>query len=92
MILSMTGFGKKEFQYKDKCINIEIRSLNSKNTDITIRTPNYYRPIDPEIRKKLVNKMQRGKIDLNIHIEYTGDSAPTSINNKIVKAYMKQLE
>ena len=32
MILSMTGFGKKEFQYKDKCINIEIRSLNSKNT------------------------------------------------------------
>ncbi|MEC7415704.1 MAG: YicC/YloC family endoribonuclease [Bacteroidota bacterium] len=92
MILSMTGFGKKEFQYKDKCINIEIRSLNSKNTDITIRTPNYYRPIDPEIRKTLVNKMQRGKIDLNIHIEYTGDSAPTSINNKIVKAYMKQLE
>ena len=88
----MTGFGKKEFQYKDKCINIEIRSLNSKNTDITIRTPNYLRPLDPEIRKKLVNKMQRGKIDLNIHIEYTGDSAPTSINNKIVKAYMKQLE
>ena len=92
MILSMTGFGKKEFQYKDKCINIEIRSLNSKNTDITIRTPNYLRPLDPEIRKTLVNKMQRGKIDLNIHIEYTGDSAPTSINNKIVKAYMKQLE
>ena len=92
MILSMTGFGKKEFQYKDKCINIEIRSLNSKNTDITIRTPNYLRPLDPEIRRKLVNKMQRGKIDLNIHIEYTGDSAPTSINNKIVKAYMKQLE
>tara|TARA_B100000886_G_scaffold14978_1_gene9632 strand:- start:179 stop:1036 length:858 start_codon:yes stop_codon:yes gene_type:complete len=92
MILSMTGFGKKEFQYKDKCINVEIRSLNSKNTDITIRTPNYLRPLDPEIRKKLVNKMQRGKIDLNIHIEYTGDSAPTSINNKIVKAYMKQLE
>ena len=36
--------------------------------------------------------MQRGKIDLNIHVEFTGDSAPTSINNKIVKAYMKQLE
>ena len=36
--------------------------------------------------------MQRGKIDLNIHIETTGDSAPSSINKKIVKAYMKQLE
>ena len=92
MILSMTGFGKKEFQYEDKCISIEIRSLNSKNTDITIRTPNYLRPLDPEIRKKLTSKMQRGKIDLNIHIESTGDFAPTSINNKIVKAYMKQLE
>ena len=92
MILSMTGFGKKEFQYEDKCISVEIRSLNSKNTDITIRTPNYLRPLDPEIRKKLASKMHRGKIDLNIHIEYTGDSAPASINNKIVKAYMKQLE
>ena len=92
MILSMTGFGKKEFQYEDKFISVEIRSLNSKNTDITIRTPNYLRSLDPEIRKKLINKMQRGKIDLNIHVEFTGDSAPTSINNKIVKAYMKQLE
>ena len=88
----MTGFGKKEFHYEDKCISIEIRSLNSKNTDITIRTPNYLRPLDPEIRKKLTSKMQRGKIDLNIHIESTGDFTPTSINNKIVKAYMKQLE
>ena len=92
MILSMTGFGKKEFQYEDKCISIEIRSLNSKNTDITIRTPNYLRPLDLEIRKKLAIKMQRGKIDLNIHIEFTRDFVPTSINNKIVKAYMKQLE
>ena len=92
MILSMTGFGKKEFQYEDKCISIEIRSLNSKNTDITIRTPNYLRPLDLEIRKKLASKMQRGKIDLNIHIEFTRDFVPTSINNKIVKAYMKQLE
>ena len=92
MILSMTGFGKKEFQHEEKYISIEIRSLNSKNTDITIRTPNYLRPLDPEIRKKLANKMQRGKIDLNIHIEFSGDLAPTSINNKIVKAYMKQLE
>ena len=92
MILSMTGFGKKEFQFEDKCISVEIRSLNSKNTDITIRTPNYLRPLDPEIRKKLTSKMKRGKIDLNIHIESNGDFAPTSINNKIVKAYMKQLE
>ena len=92
MILSMTGFGKKEFQYEDKCISVEIRSLNSKNTDITIRTPNYLRPLDLEIRKKLASKMQRGKIDLNIHIEFTRDFVPTSINNKIVKAYMKQLE
>ena len=92
MILAMTGFGKKEFQFEDKCISVEIRSLNSKNTDITIRTPNYLRPLDLEIRKKLAIKMQRGKIDLNINIEFTRDFVPTSINNKIVKAYIKQLE
>ena len=49
----MTGFGKKEFQFEDKCISVEIRSLNSKNTDITIRTPNYLRPLDLRLEKNL---------------------------------------
>jgi uncharacterized protein (TIGR00255 family) len=90
--MSMTGFGKKETQFEDKHISIEVRSLNSKNADINLRTPSYLRELDPEIRKQLAQKMHRGKIDVNLYVEFNGEAAPTSINAAVVKAYMKQLE
>ena len=90
--MSMTGFGKKEAQYEDKHISIEVRSLNSKNIDINLRSPSYLRELDPEIRKELTLKMYRGKIDVNIYVEFNGETAPSKINSSVVKAYMKQLE
>jgi uncharacterized protein (TIGR00255 family) len=90
--MSMTGFGKKEAQYEDKHISIEVRSLNSKNIDINLRSPSYLRELDPEIRKELTLKMYRGKIDVNIYVEFNGETAPSKINSSAVKAYMKQLE
>ena len=90
--MSMTGFGKKETQYEDKHISIEVRSLNSKNVDINLRSPSYLRELDPEIRKELTLKMYRGKIDVNIYVEFNGETAPSKINLSAVKAYMKQLE
>ena len=92
MIRSMTGYGKKETQWEDKRISIEIRALNSKNADINLRTPSYLRELDPEIRKRLASKMFRGKIDLTMFVEYNGQNAPTKINIKIVSAYMEQLK
>lgn len=92
MIRSMTGYGKKETQWEDKRISIEIRALNSKNADINLRTPSYLRELDPEIRKRLASKMFRGKIDLTMYVEYNGQNAPTKINTKIVSAYMEQLK
>ena len=90
--MSMTGFGKKETQYEDKHISIEVRSLNSKNVDINLRSPSYLRELDPEIRKELTLKMYRGKIDVNIYVEFNRKTAPSKINIAAVKAYMKQLE
>ena len=90
--MSMTGFGKKEAQFKDKNINVEVRSLNSKNADINLRTPSYLRELDPEIRKMFINKMHRGKIDINVFIEFNGEISPANINKSIVKAYMNQLK
>jgi len=92
MIVSMTGFGKKETQFEDKHISIEVRSLNSKSADINLRTPAYLRELDPELRKRLSQKMYRGKIDVNIYVEFNGEAAPSSINTGVVKAYMAQLE
>ena len=87
----MTGFGKKEAQYEDKHIRIEVRSLNSKSADINLRTPAYLRELDPELRKRLSQKMYRGKIDVNIYVEFNGEAAPSSINTGVVNAYMAQL-
>jgi len=92
MIMSMTGFGKTKAQWEDKSLNIEIRSLNSKNADINLRTPSYLREIDTEIRKRIAQKLHRGKIDLNIFIEFNGKNAPTAINASVVKEYMAQLK
>ena len=90
--MSMTGFGKKEAQYEDKHISIEVRSLNSKNVDINLRSPSYLSELGPEIRKELTLKMYRGKIDVNIYVEFNRKTAPSKINIAAVKAYMKQLE
>jgi len=92
MIMSMTGFGKTKAQWEDKSLNIEIRSLNSKNADINLRTPSYLREIDTEIRKRIAQKLHRGKIDLNIFIEFNGKNAPTAINASVVKEYIAQLK
>lgn len=92
MIMSMTGFGKTEAQWEDKSLSIEIRSLNSKNADINLRTPSYLREIDTEIRKRIAQKLHRGKIDLNIFIEFNGKNVPTAINSSVVKEYMAQLK
>ena len=92
MIMSMTGFGKTEAQWEDKSLSIEIRSLNSKSADINLRTPSYLREIDTEIRKRIAQKLHRGKIDLNIFIEFNGKNVPTAINSSVVKEYMAQLK
>ena len=92
MIMSMTGFGKTEAQWEDKSLSIEIRSLNSKSADVNLRTPSYLREIDTEIRKRIAKKLHRGKIDLNIFIEFNGKNAPTAINASVVKEYIAQLK
>jgi len=88
----MTGYGKKETQWEDKRISIEIRALNSKNADVNLRTPSYLRELDTEIRKRLATKMFRGKIDLSLFVEFNGQNAPTKINTQVVRAYMEQLK
>ena len=92
MNMSMTGFGKTETQWEDKNLSIEIRSLNSKNADINLRTPSYLREMDTEIRKRIAKQLYRGKIDLNIFIEFNGQNAPSTINTAVVKSYMDQLK
>ena len=91
MILSMTGYGKTQVQISNKIIDIEIRSLNSKNLDINIKTSHYFKSIDSDFRKLICSKIKRGKIDLSINYNDTNPS-PLKINLNILNNYLDQLK
>jgi uncharacterized protein (TIGR00255 family) len=91
MIKSMTGFGRAEFEVNNKKFTIEIKSLNSKQTDINTRIPALYREKDIEIRRELSDKLERGKIDFNLYIENLGDETSSKINEPILKSYFHHL-
>ena len=92
MIQSMTGYGKSILQLPTKKITIEIKSLNSKNLDLNVRVPAYYREKELEIRKGLAKALERGKIDFSIYIENNGTELISKINSNVVREYMKQLK
>jgi uncharacterized protein (TIGR00255 family) len=88
----MTGYGKTVLQLPTKKISIELKSLNSKNLDVNVRMPSYYREKELDIRKKLASKLSRGKIDFSIYIESNGGEVHSKINENVVKEYMNQLQ
>lgn len=92
MLMSMTGFGRSSGTYESKKISVEVRSLNSKGLDLNIRSHNFYRELEPLARKVVTEQLERGKIDLNINIDSTGDSKAYSVNTDLAKAYFKDLK
>lgn len=88
----MTGYGKAECELSNKKITIEIKSLNSKQLDISTRIPNIYKSKDIEIRKMISEKLVRGKVELSLYYEQMGEEANASINVPIVKNYFEQLK
>lgn len=92
MILSMTGFGKAVKVFENKKITVEIKSLNSKQVDMSMRLPQPYHEIELELRNKISTSLQRGKIDVIIFCESNSGSAPTSVNVPLLKLYKSQIE
>ena len=91
MIQSMTGYGKTIVQLPQKKITIEVKSLNSKNLDLNVRIPTIYKEKELDIRKLLSNELVRGKVELFIYVEVTGEETSTKINKEIVNNYIDQL-
>lgn len=91
MILSMTGFGKANCEYSNKKFSIEIKSLNSKQFDLSVKLPITYKEKELEIRNELFHKLERGKVELYINVEYFTTDNHHSINKDVVISYIKQL-
>ena len=87
----MTGYGKSVLHLSDKQVTIEIKSLNSKNLDLNVRIPSYYRVKELAVRKELASSLVRGKVDFSIYIEMTADETSTTVNKGVVTEYMQQL-
>lgn len=88
----MTGFGKKVVSLPNKSVNIEFRSVNSKNFDFISRIPSQYREKEPLIRKLVQKILVRGKIELSIN-EVSGESnSSVKINNDALKMHFKSVQ
>ena len=92
MVQSMTGFGKSRVSIPGKNISIEIKSLNSKQQDFSVRMPGNYKSKEMEIRKMLQTSLFRGKVECNINVELTGESSNYTINTELVQSYFDQIQ
>ena len=87
----MTGFGKSEISLPTKKISVEVRSLNSKQLDLTVKLPGIYRPFEFDIRSIASAAIVRGKADVTITVENTAANSSASINKEVFREYIRQI-
>jgi uncharacterized protein (TIGR00255 family) len=92
MIKSMTGFGKATVELPGKKITVEVKSLNSKQLDASIKIPSSYKDKELEIRSEITKILERGKIDFYLNVEISGDQSNYTINKPLVIHYYNELK
>ncbi|MBQ5379225.1 MAG: YicC family protein [Paludibacteraceae bacterium] len=92
MILSMTGYGKAESQFRGRKLICEIRSLNSKSMDLSVRLSSPFRARELDLRTIVSQRLERGKVDLALFIEESSsvNNQPSAINWDAAKQYVEQ--
>ena len=87
----MTGYGRATGNYQDKVINVEVRALNSKHTDVRFKIPQSYREREVNYRKIVMEKAERGKIDLLIELKSESGDDEYGLNRNLFKRYHRDL-
>ncbi len=89
----MTGFGSIQIDNDDHSVSVEVKTLNSKFLDITIRLPRQFNDRELEIRNLISQKIVRGKVTMNVDFEPKGELAPKAhFNKQLFSQYYNQLE
>ena len=91
MPFSMTGYGTESAIYSNKQVICEIRSLNSKFCDISLRIPSQFKSKELGLRSMISKRLERGKIDFSIRLEQTENEGSVSINQELAKQYCNEL-
>ena len=92
MILSMTGYGKASSVYGDKKITAEIKSLNSKTLDLSVRMANCYREKEMELRSMIAERLVRGKVEFSLWIERDEIEQAATLNMPLMQKYIEQFQ
>lgn len=92
MVQSMTGFGKASAEFNKRKITVEVKSLNSKQLDLSVRLPNLYKENEMAVRNLLSRVLERGKIDFLIYVENIGTETATQINQVLLEGYYLQIK
>ena len=92
MVQSMTGFGKAQINIPGKSISIEIKSLNSKQQDLSVRMPGVYKSKEMQLRNRIIKSLSRGKIEFSMYVESTDSASSSKVNLALVKTYHEQLK
>lgn len=88
----MTGYGKAEATIGTKKFTVEIKSLNSKQLDIYVKMPSVYKEKELNLRSHLSNELERGKVELTIYYDSTGEDKKVVLNKPLVEAYHKDFK
>ena len=92
MIKSMTGYASESFIINSTKFIVEIKSVNSKILDLSIRFPHFLKSYENDLRQEISSKLFRGKIELNVSSEIGKNSDEISVNKEIVNNYIQQLK
>ena len=93
MIKSMTGFGRGKYENEGRSYTVEIKSVNHKYSDISVRLPRFLNSVEDKIRKTISNNISRGKIDVFITFEnYSSKGTTIRVNRELAKEYIKELK
>jgi len=87
----MTGYGRVVADIPGKKVTVEVKTLNSKQLDLSVRLPSYYREKELEIRNLLSKTLIRGKVDFSMYVEVVSEATNVSINEPVYKSYFNQL-
>lgn len=91
MIRSMTGYGKATGTIGTRRYTVEIRSLNGKQLDLSVRMPSAFRDREMDVRKRVGTDLVRGKSDLIIQYEQEGGEQRNQLNEPVLRAYLAQM-
>jgi len=90
-LISMTGWGKTQYQMQDKLVTVEIKSINSRQFDLNLKIPFLYRDFESEMRSMVSEKVARGKVDLIITQEFVNGTSVSELNKEALKKYFAQI-